>query len=414
MSVVQLYEHCTARELVAFLNNGTGPSHKDSGPQVDWQQESNLDASIASAPRTAIFSPESQAVLLTGATGFLGGFLLAELLSVLPNLRVCCLVRSAKRLPGLIEKMKRYHLWQEEFAERIELWIGDLEQPNFGWLPSVFEEHAQRVDAIFHVGAWVNMIFPYSKLKPANVDGTREIIRFAACQINKPLHYISTLGIVTSGNVSVYPENGEIDPHIYGLASGYTQSKWVAEKLIWQAIDRGIPAYVYRPGNIGPDQKTYLADEKDSVMTFFDTCKQVRMAPRRDDWFVEYTPVDFMAKAIVQTALYRHPLSHAFHISSQSLIPTNNVFDEMQRRGYIAEIVDFDRWIDCLRDFATQEPDSGSALLEERLEIEEEYLLEQDIFDISLFAEQMKRCQLPLPTLDEQYLIQCITASFSS
>jgi len=414
LSVVQIYEHCTARELVAFLNNGTGPGHPHSGAQVDWQQESILDPSIVSAHRTAVFSPESQAVLLTGATGFLGVFLLAELLRVSPNLRVCCLVRSARRLPGLIEKMKRYHLWQEDFAERIELWIGDLEQAIFGWSPSTFEQYAQRVDAIFHIGAWVNMIFPYSKLKPANVDGTQEIIRFAACQVNKPLHHVSTLGILPSGNVAIFPENDQIDPYIDSLTSGYTQSKWVAEKLVWQAIDRGTPAYVYRPGNIGPDQKTFLADEKDSVMTFFDTCRQVRMAPRRDDWFVEYTPVDFVAKAIVQTALCKNPFSHAYHISSQSLIPTNNVFDEMQRQGNIDEIVDFDRWIDCLRDFATQEPDSGSALLEERLEIEEEYLLEQEIFDISLFAKQMQRCQLPLPTLDEQYLIQCITASFSS
>ena len=388
LSVIAIYEHSTAQELVLHINQVNRADHhpKESSfiSEAFWAQDLLLDEDIVLSPQSALFSSKSQAVLLTGSTGFLGTFLLAELLQVSPNITVYCLVRSADRLQTLIENLKFYQLWCEGFGERIEALVGDLEKPYFGWSQSTFEQYAQRMEAVFHAGAWVNMIYPYRKLKTANVDGTREIIRFASCKVNKPLHHISTLGIFPSGNVSAYPENDQIDPLIDELTTGYAQTKWVAEKLVWQGAQRGISSHVYRIGNIGPDNETLLANRNDTMMMFLDMCKRLKIAPRRDDWFFEYTPVNFVAKSIIQTALCKKPCSTVYHVSGQNLLPANRLFSEMKSQGHIETVIDFDSWTQCLRSFVKQTSNSKYSLLEQRKQDESYMRLLCYIISISI------------------------------
>ncbi len=412
LSVTQIYEHCTARDLVAYLNNGAGTAETHERITA-WQRDAVLASHIEPAAQATLFSAESRAILLTGATGFLGIFLLAEILHAAPNSTVYCLVRSADRMEALVEKLKRYRLWHATFDSRIEPLIGDLEKPDFGWSQQTFARYATTVQAIFHAGAWVNMVYPYQRLKAANVTGTGELLRFAVHGVNKPLHHISTLGIFPSGNVAQYRENDQIDGVIEELTTGYAQSKWVAEKLVWQAITRDIPAQIYRIGNIGPDSRTAFANAKDAVMLFLESCKRLRIAPRRDEWRFEYTPVDFVAKAIVQIALCEQPLSPVYHIASQQLVAANNVFAEMRRQGTIDQMVDFEQWRQHLHQFTQQQSDTHYDLLAQSLAIEEEFLLEEEPFETSHFVEEMQRCQLLLPQVDERYFAGAMVPSAS-
>lgn len=128
LSVVNLYEHSSAQKLVAYLN------HRHRSTEISWRHAERviLEKQISASLRSTSFSPDSQAVFLTGATGFLGVFLLAELLRLSATIKVYCLVRSSDRYPKLIQKMKRYELWHDEFSERIVPLTGDLEQRYFG------------------------------------------------------------------------------------------------------------------------------------------------------------------------------------------------------------------------------------------------------------------------------------------
>ena len=57
--------------------------------------------------------------------------------------------------------------------------MGDLDQPFFGLGEQAFAALADKVEVIIHNGAYVNGAMPYSKLAPANVEGTRTILQLA-------------------------------------------------------------------------------------------------------------------------------------------------------------------------------------------------------------------------------------------
>src|SRR5690606_34716535 len=95
-----------------------------------------------SMPEKAVKASEIRIVLLTGATGFIGRFMLKDLLTQHPEIRVYCLVRADDEHHGL-ERIKQAlsiaEIWQEEFAHRIHVLIGDICQPNFGLSDERFE-----------------------------------------------------------------------------------------------------------------------------------------------------------------------------------------------------------------------------------------------------------------------------------
>src|SRR5262249_37716095 len=140
------------------------------------------------SPKTAV-----SAVFLTGATGFLGAFLLRELLEQLPTGRVFCLVRAASPEDGarrLRANLTAWGLWDDSFASRITAVPGDLGRPLLGLAEADFDRIAREAGAIYHNGASVNLFYAYSTLKPANVLGTHEVLRLAARGRVKPVHYV--------------------------------------------------------------------------------------------------------------------------------------------------------------------------------------------------------------------------------
>src|SRR5262249_19684535 len=128
----------------------------------------------------ALATPPSD-VLLTGATGFLGAFLLAELLRD-GRATVHCLVRAPDRsiARARIERhLASYGLWDEAMRDRIAPLPGDLGRPALGLSPNQFGELAERVEVVYHNGARLNFVQPYASLRDVNVGGTAEVLRLA-------------------------------------------------------------------------------------------------------------------------------------------------------------------------------------------------------------------------------------------
>src|SRR5262249_32775109 len=136
-------------------------------------------------------------VFLTGATGFLGPFLLNDLLRQ-TRAEIYCLVRSDTVEEGkrrLRESLDAYGLWEEGLGGRIVAGPGALSRPLLGLSREQFDQLAAGTDAVFHNGAQVHMVSPYETLKAANVLGTREVLRLACQSRTKPVHYISTVSV---------------------------------------------------------------------------------------------------------------------------------------------------------------------------------------------------------------------------
>ena len=147
---------------------------------------------------------------MTGATGFVGAFLLHDLLKM-TSAEIHCLLRAEDVEKGLL-RLKRnlntYLLWDDSFAARIRPILGDLGESQLGLTDESFEKLANEIDVIYHNGAMVNFVYPYHAHKASNVLGTQEILRLASKKRLKPVHFVSTLSILYSGGINdgrVYP-----------------------------------------------------------------------------------------------------------------------------------------------------------------------------------------------------------------
>src|SRR4029079_4008612 len=101
-----------------------------------------------------------ECVLLTGGTGFLGAFLLLELLEQ-TQARISCLVRAADATAGMTrlrQNLAPYGLSHADFDARVVPVLGDLEQPGLGMPSADLARLADEIDAIYHNGARVNFV----------------------------------------------------------------------------------------------------------------------------------------------------------------------------------------------------------------------------------------------------------------
>ena len=196
-------------------------------------------------------------ILLTGATGFLGPFLLSSLLGQ-TSYTLHALVRATDAAHGLdriIAALHQAHLWspalETEVRARVHVICGDLAEPDLGIGEAAFQRLAESVDAIVHNGALVNYVRTYDALRPTNVFGTHELLRLAMTAHRKTFHLVSSTFIY---GWSTLPVVGEWDANekMSGLDFGYSQTKWVAEQLVLEAQRQGLDVRIYRPSLISP------------------------------------------------------------------------------------------------------------------------------------------------------------------
>ncbi len=314
----------------------------------------NLEAEAALDPRirpTGTVSTEvasrPERVLLTGATGFLGSFLLSELLRH-TRAEIHCLVRAPnveegeRRIRGSLET---YVLSDEKRSPRIFPVAGDLSEPLLGLGAERFEELSDEIDVVYHNGASVNWVYPYDALKPTNVLGTQEVLRLASRHGTKPVHFVSTLGVfplVGTSQAGVVREDDDLD-HGGSLYNGYTQTKWVAEKLVEIARARGLPVSVYRPSLIAGDSRTGAWNKDDFTCKMIKTWVGFGNVPDVNTE-MNMVPVDHVSRAIVRLSLQEGSLGKCFHLANSHPVKVDDLVAWIEAFGYPIERVPYDRW----------------------------------------------------------------------
>jgi myxalamid-type nonribosomal peptide synthetase MxaA len=322
--------------------------------EVDLQAEATLGLDICPEVWPGELGTEPANILLTGATGFLGTYLLAELLQR-TSADIYCLVRAATANEGarkLQRILEEASLWQSAFVSRIKPVPGDLAQPLLGLSEQAFAALAQTVDAIYHNGALVNMVYSYQEMKATNVLGTQEIVRLAASHKIKPLHYVSTLNVFPhkgETRVQHVREQESIDEYQEYVRGGYAQSKWVAEKIVMIARSRGLPVVIYRPGRITGHSLSGAWSAEDVLCRMIKGCIQLGKSPvfAAED-VLELTPVDYVSRAIVALSQRKASLGQAFHLYSAVGAKINDVVNWINTFGYPLQQVEYDEWLEEL------------------------------------------------------------------
>ena len=352
----------------------------------------------------------ASSILITGTTGFLGSFLLDQLLRTTgQDTRFYCLVRD--RDPGqgkssnrVLETLKFYGLESYSADERMIPIVGDLTLPRMGLDNDQYQALAEDIDLIFHCAASVNYTYPYTTAKPHTVGGTLEVLRFACTATPKPVQYISSNGIFPGGDDTPYLENNEIDDFVGRMEGGYNQAKWAAERLVWSAVSRGLPVCIYRPGNIGHHSRTGAVNPNDFLSLIIKACERLGCAPLVPDWFFEMTPVDFLVDAIAKVADDPKHFGKVYNIVHQDPVPADQVFAGMEINGHVTERVPLEDWKSGLQAAADRDDDPELKVLVHSLDSVEPYLSDTSVYDISKFTKALSEIGLTMPAVDADYV----------
>lgn len=320
-------------------------------PEADLNLAADAILDPTICPNHPYVEPQTEPghIFLTGATGFLGAFLLQELLQQ-TEAKIYCLVRAfspEEARQKLQTNLERYQLGSGELNARIIPVLGDLSQPRLGLAETTFAELADKLDRIYHSGALVNLVYPYAALRAVNVLGTQEVLRLASQGRVTPVHYISTIDVLkplmdaqtTPRPIGEdeHPETGE------AVDQGYTQTKWVAEKLVLAAQSRGIPTCIYRPGMLTGHSQTGAAPTHDLMSRIFKGMIQLGAAPDLDQ-SINLIPIDYASKAIVHLSGQQTSYGKAFHILNSHVLPWNQLIGELRKLGYPIQLISHQEW----------------------------------------------------------------------
>ncbi|TWT84864.1 Long-chain-fatty-acid--AMP ligase FadD29 [Planctomycetes bacterium CA13] len=304
-------------------------------------------------------------ILLTGATGFFGAFLLNSLL-LSTDRRIVALVRSTDAQAGrerIIEALQKANVpfgrsgngfdLARLVEQRVKVVCGDLTEQRLGLSQTDWSDLAQTVGTVYHCGAEVDYIRSYDSLSAANVSGCEEIIRFCASEKLKRLHLISTTFVAGWTSTKVLGES-ECDPPEGALNFGYAQSKWVAERLAYQALRRGLPVKVFRPSLLTA-ATTGSFVERDIVSRVFSYLIRYGLRPNCGNQ-LSFIPADIAAKNIVAVSLCDEATDDTFHVTANNYYNMSQICECISRcYGYEMRECSLDGLIEHVNENCTRE-----------------------------------------------------------
>lgn len=322
---------------------------------VTWEEEIELPKSIG---RKAKRIPND--ILLTGCTGFMGSFVLKELLCDTDS-NVYCAVRAKdiKQAKARIKTtLQKYKIWKNSYAARIMPLVTDLAESMLGMDEDEWYALSDNISQIIHVAAQTSSGIPYEEIKKTNVTGVKTLLELASIGQKKSFHFVSTLGVFYNPNHLSMPRVYENDSFedFPELELGYTQSKWVAERLVEQARSRGITSTIIRMGHVTGDSATGICIVDDSFHRMIQACIKLKatpfkgMLPHMNPQFTRFNmvPVDYCAKAVVRISLFHSCLNKNFHIAPPA-VPTTKAFDLIRAEGFPLKRISVEDWTkECL------------------------------------------------------------------
>lgn len=284
-------------------------------------------------------------ILLTGATGFVGVQLLAQLTKT--GNKIICLVRAADEASARSRLIQAFNIQalnanSSELAENIHIQLADLEQPRLGLAEEVFLQLANAVDVIIHNAANTSVMRDYQSLRAANALCTGELLQLAAIQ-QIPFHLISTVALADydpNSNRQQLPEDF-VPQHSY-LRDGYQQSKWVSEHMAAIARDKGYDINVYRLARVTGDLNSAYVNQKDLVWSILQAGLPLGLLPElhfEEPW----TPVDKLAQFIVQHSLH-NANAGVFNLAPAKNLAVAQLYDWLVHAGQAFSVIPLAQW----------------------------------------------------------------------
>ncbi|MFE5140722.1 thioester reductase domain-containing protein [Streptomyces fagopyri] len=294
-------------------------------------------------------------ILLTGATGFLGGHLLLDLLRH-SDAHVYCLVRAADEQAAsarLGAALKTHRLpWSAEIRRRVTVVPGDMRRPRLGLSDDLWTTLAHELDSVVGVAAAVDFLRGYRSLRQSNVIGALTLAELAATGRPKPLHHVSSIAVFNEVGIT---SMGEDDPlaHVDRLVAGYDQTKWAAEVALRRARDHGLVVTAMRPGGIGGHTGTGAYNPQDLSSGLISAFGRFRTVPAFQ--YLNSAPVDWVSRVAAAVVCEPDAWGHDYNLTG---VPNtlDDVVRDMAWGGMHVRVHDWDEWRADVLDRLEAEP----------------------------------------------------------
>lgn len=247
------------------------------------------------------------AYFVTGATGFIGRFLVAELLAR-PDAEVFVLCRESS--------LDRLEILAQRWPGRVTPVVGDLRSPALGVDEAWIDAQQDRIEHFFHLAAIYDMTADAALNDELNIAGTERALELAARLGAGTFHHVSSVAVAGE-------HRGEFTEAMFDegqhLPSPYHRTKFESERLVREQDQ--VPWRVYRPAIVVGHSETGEMDKVDGPYYFFGVLKRLRDA--FPNWLpliglelgdTNVVPVDYVAKAIDRLAHVADPGTDTFHL----------------------------------------------------------------------------------------------------
>jgi len=285
-------------------------------------------------------------VIVTGANGFLGVHIVQALLAWGAT-EVACLVRESAGMTAqdrFIQALRENRLEHLDLA-RVRVYAADVTQPQLGLNNEVYERLDREFGALVHNAANVNHVQDYETLAKDNVEPIYECLKLCEGRSKKVFNFVSTLSASSAvgADGSVLEAPAAATPPIY-IKNGYNLSKWVAERILQQARERGAWVNIYRPGNIAFNSVTGVCQpHKNRLMLMLKGSMQLGQVPDFSMTF-DLMPVDFLARFISFHASRYQPAHAVFNLHNPEPLSWSNYVSAFREAGSDFEMVSVSEW----------------------------------------------------------------------
>ncbi|MDI3275786.1 non-ribosomal peptide synthetase [Pseudomonas sp. AL03] len=285
-------------------------------------------------------------VIVTGANSFVGVHIVEALLAWGAS-EVACLVRdgggqsAVERFAHALRENRLEHL----DLSRVRVYAADITRPSLGLEADVYERLDRQFGALVHNAANVNHVLDYESLARDNVEPIFECLRLCEGRSKKIFNFVSTLSasstIAADGRVLELP--AAQTPPIY-IKNGYNLSKWVGERILERARERGVRVNLYRPGNISFNSLTGVCQpHKNRLMLMLKGSIQLGQVPEFALNF-DLMPVDFLARFIAFHASRYSPEKAVFNLHNPEPLSWDSYVASFREAGREFSMVSIADW----------------------------------------------------------------------
>ncbi|GLU48638.1 amino acid adenylation domain-containing protein [Nocardiopsis ansamitocini] len=285
------------------------------------------------APGRVRVGREPVDVLLTGATGYVGGHLLTALVD--RGARVTCLVRGERDMDAAARL--------DIPRGAVDTVAGDINREGLG-LSAHGLAHARRADIVVHAAADVRLVASPAELERTNHTAVRRLLAWIDTETRAAtLHHLSTLAV--AGTVGGGPRRfSEADLRIgQNFTTPYERVKLAAEETVRAWAASGRRCCIHRSGHIAAHSRTgafqhNIADNR--VYQLVRGYVQAGAAPSRPAETFAFSYADTVAAGIAALATHPYTAPGVYHVETPYSVPHDDLVRWMTDHGYPIALTD--------------------------------------------------------------------------